>query len=509
MRTDADVQTLRNMRTELDQAGLRDFASEHLATGKLVYLASLDIDGAFDMAPRRHPAAALEVGGAEPRLLRFTAKWLAGSRYSVKLRTSAGQFSSRSRPKSRGLPQGGVLSPLLWFLVVDKIRPRPEALREAEPEVFGEVERLDLIYADDIARLLPHPEAERLVAAATRNAQLIKQVLEELGLILRQPKSYNFIMSPGLILGSVFRREPNAHRLSNLNRPKLDREQHTVLTELPREGLDNARIFPGERREKLLCAWNETSKILGITLDPKLTFESHCERLMGRSKVRHGALAKLARSNWGLETGILWATYNALLVSVTRSGLATVGSGMYETHFRQMDTKHTNIAARRIAGMGISARLETLHVMAGTLSTAYLYLQTCAGLPDRALRADSSTVRTRLYRWLCGTFRVESWEGRPPRVERGSIHSRRTWTKGIWSTTLGRFGSITSSTGYQFCQSDFESLTLLSLTRRSSHGPLPTATWHTILGTLPPGTRWGYKYYWHQDGVRSAQLRRP
>ena len=130
----------------------------------------------------------------------------------MRLRTPTGYYYSGPRAMGRELPQGGVLSPLLWLLVFNRVQPRLEALREQEPETFSGAGRIDLIYVDDIATILSHGDPVYLARAGTRNAQLIQQVLDELGLKLSVPKSYNFVVSPGLVLGSLFRRVPDAHK---------------------------------------------------------------------------------------------------------------------------------------------------------------------------------------------------------------------------------------------------------------------------------------------------------
>ena len=44
-------------------------------------------------------------------------------------------------------------------------------------------------------------------------------ILEGLGLRLSVPKSFNFVVFPGMFVGSVFRQVPDACVMANLNRP--------------------------------------------------------------------------------------------------------------------------------------------------------------------------------------------------------------------------------------------------------------------------------------------------
>ena len=75
------------------------------------------------------------------------------------------------------MPQGGVLSPLLWLVHFDVLAPRLNVLRTNEPETFEGVSAIDLIYADDVASILYHKNSQRLLGAAKRNAELLMEVL--------------------------------------------------------------------------------------------------------------------------------------------------------------------------------------------------------------------------------------------------------------------------------------------------------------------------------------------
>ena len=86
--------------------------------------------------------------------------------------------------------------------------------------------------------------------------------------------------------------------------------------------------------------------------DPLLTFRAH----VNDHRVRHSTMGRLARGYWGLETGILCTTHNFLLVSLLRYGLVAEGSGLHAEDFRKLEVRHTDIAARRGLGLGISAR---------------------------------------------------------------------------------------------------------------------------------------------------------
>ena len=361
--------------TEMHLAELSDFAAENVGSGKYVYLSSLDIDGAFDSVPHHLLVRALHRFGVDGYTKRYVATWLTQRSFRMRLKTNSGPFFSGPRPISRGLPQGGVLSPLLWLVIFNDIQSFLEEQRKKEPETFAGAIFLDLIYADDITSLFAHEDASRIPSIAQRNAQLICCALLRLELKLSAPKSYNFVISPGLVLHGAFRRVPNSHTLTNMGRPLLDQQNMSGLEDLSTNELLEKGIFPPELRPQLPFEWRDKIRVLGVLLDPLLTYTDHIQSLIRRARVRHSVMTSLSRSNWGLETGILRATHNALLVSLTRYGFVTVGSGAYESDMKTLETRHTNLAARRVLGLGTTARLETLFATADLLSAHNLYIR--------------------------------------------------------------------------------------------------------------------------------------
>ena len=135
-----------------------------------------------------------------------------------------------------------------------------------------------------------------------------------------------------------------------------------------------AGVFPRELLQRLPYKVVEEIKILGVRLDTRLGFTSHIAEFLQRASLRHGVMARLARSTWGLKAGILRSTSLALLSSLTAYGLGVVGSGAYARAFEKMGTQGVHIAARRITRISRSARLETLHAAAGTWSIHNQYL---------------------------------------------------------------------------------------------------------------------------------------
>ena len=122
--------------TEMLLAELADFMTEHIAGGWYVYVSSLDLSGAFDTEPHLQLILALEGMGVDRRILQYVECWLRSRKFRVRPRTPMGSFKSKTHSIGRGLPQEGVLSPLLWLVFFNGLPARLAAFRASPPTVF-------------------------------------------------------------------------------------------------------------------------------------------------------------------------------------------------------------------------------------------------------------------------------------------------------------------------------------------------------------------------------------
>ena len=135
---------------------------------------SLDISGPLDAVPHHLLASALGEMGLDKHILRYVGQRLGARKLRVRLRTAVGDFKSKDRPISRGLPRGGVLSPLLWLVFFNDLPTRRAAFREEYPEIFGRVSSKDLIYAGDITAVFACRNAHKLVEIARKMKEGLK-----------------------------------------------------------------------------------------------------------------------------------------------------------------------------------------------------------------------------------------------------------------------------------------------------------------------------------------------
>ena len=191
--------------THLD--GLLGGINRDLTQGSHVYLSSLDIKGAFDTLPHQLTERAMKEANVEPYCARLQNQWTTKRKFQVRITTAKGRYLSSKRPIARGLPQGGILSPMLWVLVFSTFSRQTEARLAANPFLqTNKVEWRFYVYADDIALTLTHSNPETLVQAACICHQYIMEGLAQLHLELSTPKCNNVVFSPNNIVGIHFRR---------------------------------------------------------------------------------------------------------------------------------------------------------------------------------------------------------------------------------------------------------------------------------------------------------------
>ena len=108
-------------------------------------------------------------------------------------------------------------------------------------------------------------------------------------------------------------------------------------------------------------------EISGVQSNSRSDFQAHLETIPGRVRVRLALLARAEDSPWILETDAIRLTYGALLTSFVRYGLIFVGSGLYSGTLKRVETRLANLATRRQAQVGRSARLMILQNGGGRL----------------------------------------------------------------------------------------------------------------------------------------------
>ena len=239
----------------------------------------------------------------------------------MRLLAPEGRFFSSTRGISRGLPQEGVLSPLLWLVHFNKFFEHMESpLGSGEVSAVEELVRgICLIHADDVTIASAHETATELVRLANRRDEQAGRALKVLRLVLGLGKCRNLVMSPGELIGTVFRRNNGLSRTVNKELLMRERRLGDLLETVEEEQVPWG-VFPPILKTQLPYEYATSFRILGVTWDARMGFEARTEGVINRTMTRHGVMAGLARSTWGLEVGLLQSTHQALITSVAGYG---------------------------------------------------------------------------------------------------------------------------------------------------------------------------------------------
>ena len=92
-----------------------------------------------------------------------------------------------------------------------------------------------------------------------------------------------------------------------------------------------------------------SSKILGVILDPSISFRNHCNYVSDRIDKRNNMLKALAGSLWGQDKETLLMTYNALGKSIANYAAPVWSTNAGDSSFKKIQTAH-NAALRTATG---------------------------------------------------------------------------------------------------------------------------------------------------------------
>lgn len=168
------------------------------------------------------------------------------------------QLSIRSM---KGCPQGGVLSPLLWSLVVDELLKK---LAELGFEVIG--------YADDVA-IVVRGKYENTISNRLQTALNI---------------THKWCRREGL----------NVNPSKTVIVPFTRRKKNTLI----QPSLDGVRI-----------PFSEEVKHLGVTLDKKLNWNSHLDKVITKGTNALWVCSKALGKTWGLRPNMVHWIYSAIV----------------------------------------------------------------------------------------------------------------------------------------------------------------------------------------------------
>ena len=216
----------------------------------------MDIEGAFDSVPFGAITAAMQKRNIPSSISNLIDTML---RNRVMLAHS--NDTEKRALAGRGCPQGGVLSPLLWNLVVD------ELLKE-----FERNSAFAFAYADDVTSLSSGSELDIVTINMQKNLNLMEVWCKETGLKVNPSKTTVVLFTR--------------------NRVKK---------------VGNLRIFGEELK------YSSSVKLLGVTLDSKLNWNEHCKIVCNKATSALMQCRRAVGKTWGLSPKVMMWIYTLII----------------------------------------------------------------------------------------------------------------------------------------------------------------------------------------------------
>lgn len=322
---------------------LRD-AAECKDTALAVFM---DIEGCFDNTSHEAIVRALMTRGVAGTVTR----WIQAALMS---RTAEAQGISVKT--TRGCPQGGVLSPLLWSLVVDELL-----------QILTDEGIMCVGYADDVVVVVRGRCDSTLCELLQHALRLIGDWCGTVGLRLNATKT--------CVVPFTRRRKTNFKQVTINGTP---------------------------------IEWKREVKYLGVTLDSHLNFNQHVAEVTTKATRAMLLCRRLAGKSWGCSPKIMRQLYLTMVRPIILYGCAVWAGGSITETRRNILTKVQRLACVSITGarrscptaaMEVILDLPPLHIAVVT-SARLAILRIASSSVTRSGRAkerDSSSLATCAY----------------------------------------------------------------------------------------------------------------
>ena len=219
-------------------------------------MVTLDMSKAFDTVNTHILIEKIQKTNIPPTIKKFTANYLKGRKaYTIYQNTISKQQQFKT-----GVPQGGVLSPILFNIYMSDIPTPPNGIK-----LFS--------YADDITTLSIHHNIE----TAQRN---LEPYLSELNNWTRRN---NLKLNPDKSTSTLFTLDPSEY----------DKTLNLHI---------NNTLIPTVKHPK----------VLGLTFDPKLKFNEHIAKTKEKAGKTLNILKALTSTNWGKQKETIATTYKTI-----------------------------------------------------------------------------------------------------------------------------------------------------------------------------------------------------
>ena len=304
---------------------------------KRTVLALLDFSKAFDTVWRWRLIGILLETGVPLRFVKWVASFLKNRIGKVLLNGSL----SSSHQIMHGVPQGAVISPLLFLFYINPVR-------QVIPRYIS-----CSMYADDIAIWAQDRSKEQATIQTERGVQAIAKWSSEFRLSLNAGKCEVCLFT------------------SDTNEAKWE---------------------PAVKIGNTTLAVNKNPVFLGVTLDRGLSFNAHLDKVIQRANNKCRILAAVANRKWGWKISNLRTIYLACI----RSGLDYCGPAwqpfLSESNRDRLEVTQ-NKALRLITGQLKTTPVEAIRLEAGVTSYQTTIKRKCAIAYEKSLRLPPNNPR--------------------------------------------------------------------------------------------------------------------
>lgn len=300
----------RKQRGTTDQlVRLESFVREAFVHGEHAVSIYFDLEKAYDTTWKYGILRDLQDAGLKGRLPIFISNFLENRTFRVRV----GSCLSDSFKQEMGVPQGGVLSVVLFILKINNI------IKCLPPGVRGS------LFVDDL-----------LICYRSKSMRTIERVLQRcLGNIESWADDNGFKFSQSKTACMHFCNKRTPHPEPSL---KLYNSEIPVVQE---------------------------AKFLGVIFDSKLTFKPHIANLKKKCLKAMNLLRVVAHTDWGADSTTLLRLYRSLIRSKLDYGCIVYGSAR-ESYLQSLD-RVQNAALRVCLGAFRTTPITSLHVEANEL----------------------------------------------------------------------------------------------------------------------------------------------
>ena len=272
-------------------------------------LLSVDLSRAFDIVDRVKLLQKIDATNLNPNLKRWMVAYLRDRRISVRFQGS----TSRWRKVRLGVPQGSVVSPILFNFFTSDLNLAASTINES--------------YADDVHSAESSPELEHIEAKLNASALEMETWASTNGMEISAPKSSVTLFTP-------WTKQVNCQLEVDVCDARIPTEKHP--------------------------------KLLGVTFDPLFSFSTHASIVARKATSRLNLLRALSDTKFGHDKEVLLGTFKQYLRSVTDYAAPIVFPNYSTTSLEKLQ-KIQNRALRLALGCHNAASIDHLHAEAQEL----------------------------------------------------------------------------------------------------------------------------------------------